>query len=1025
MFKFNKILGDPNARQLKKLEPLVEKINSLEADLEKLSDEQLKDKTQEFKNRLAKGETLDDILPEAFAVVRETAKRVLGMRHYDVQLIGGMILHRGEITEMRTGEGKTLVATLPLYLNALSGQGVHLVTVNDYLARRDATWMGKIYHALGMRVGIVQQQGVSYKYDPESGIKNHESSTEKQENNEENKEPEEAKSQIEEKDLKEVSRKEAYECDITYGTNNEFGFDYLRDNMAQTLDGQTQRQLYYAIVDEVDSILIDEARTPLIISAPATESQEMYHQFARIVPSLSEGEHYNVDEKMRAATLTDEGIHKVEKSLGVENLYAEGGIKQVHHLEQALKAHTLFKKDKEYVVQEGEVIIVDEFTGRLMQGRRYSDGLHQAIEAKEGVAIQQESVTMATITFQNLFRLYGKLAGMTGTAKTEEEEFAKIYGLPVMVVPTNKPIARQDLADRIYKNEQGKFEAVIKEIKEKQELGQPVLVGTVSIEKNEKLASMLDKAGVKYELLNAKDHEREAQVIAQAGRPGSVTIATNMAGRGVDIVLGGDPADKEMADAVKHLGGLHVIGTERHESRRIDNQLRGRSGRQGDPGSSAFFISTEDDLMRIFGSDRMKGVMERLGVPDDMPIENKIISKSIESAQKKVEGHNFDIRKHLVEYDDVINKHREVIYKMRQEILLVDSSAGSDDRLVSQSGTPPSPQAKGSDAAQVESSEPKNKTSSDATPDKSSEPQLILKEKILDMIEQEVSEVVSVHAQGENQENWNLDEIYEVVDTIFTVPLEVRLKLQDIEEKQKNIKTEKQKKSATNLAGQAALIEYLVDLSEQAYERWTDNLAASDAAQQSTESFVIKVEKAVILRSIDTLWVEHIDAMDHLRTGIGLRGYGQRDPLVEYKKEAFKMFASLQINIRKQLVYSVFKVGQPIRAAQQENLNLTGADKTMDKGQGQFSGVTATGPLPTQAQAGTGPRPPYNERGTAAERLAKKKEGVQDAPVTLSSSKGQKIGRNDPCPCGAVNPATGKIFKYKKCGMINAPHHKE
>jgi len=983
MFKFDKLLGDPNAKQIKKLEPEVKKINDLEPELEKLSDDQLKTKTQEFKERLAKGETLDDLLPEVFAVVREVSKRVLGMRHYDVQLIGGMILHRGEITEMRTGEGKTLVATLPLYLNALSGKGAHLVTVNDYLARRDAIWMGKVYHALGMSVGIVQQQGVSYKYDPES------KTPEEQE--------EQSKAVIETEEIVEVSRKEAYGCDITYGTNNEFGFDYLRDNMAQNLQAQTQRGLHYAIIDEVDSILIDEARTPLIISAPATESQEMYQQFARIVPTLNEGEDYNIDEKMRAATLTDEGIHKVEKALGVENLYAEEGIKQVHHLEQALKAHTLFKKDKEYVVQEGEVIIVDEFTGRLMQGRRYSDGLHQAIEAKEGVAIQQESVTMATITFQNLFRLYEKLAGMTGTAKTEEEEFAKIYGLPVMVVPTNKPIARADLPDRIYKNEKGKFEAVIKEIKEKQEVGQPVLVGTVSIEKNEKLSALLKKEGIKFAMLNAKDHEREAQVIAQAGRLGSVTIATNMAGRGVDIILGGDPLNKELAEAVKHLGGLHVIGTERHESRRIDNQLRGRSGRQGDPGSSVFFISTEDDLMRIFGSDRMKNVMDRLGVPDDMPIENKIISKSIESAQKKVEGHNFDIRKHLVEYDDVINKHREVVYKMRQEIL----ANGSVSHPASKNKTPDP------DAAHNELPEP---------------PTLALNDRILDMIEEEISEVVNFHAQGENQENWNLDEIYEVVDTIFSVPLEVRLKLQDIEDKIQKSRNHKDQKvtrlhrdsgGQAEVKGREALIEYLVSLSEEAYEKWIVNLEASEMAQQSSaENFVSQIEKAVLLRSIDTLWVEHIDAMDHLRQGIGLRGYGQRDPLVEYKKEAFKMFASLQVNIRKQLVYSVFKVGQPIKEAQQQNLNLTGANKTMSEGHGQFSNVTTTGPLPTSAQGGTigqAPRP--------AERLARKKEGVQDAPVTLSSSKGDKIGRNDPCPCGS-----GK--KYKKCGLINAPEHK-
>ncbi len=994
----DKIFGDPNAREIERLGAYVDKINALEPDLKKLSDEKLKGKTDEFKKRLEKGETLDDILAEAFATVREAARRTIGKRHYDVQLITGVVLHKGRIAEMKTGEGKTLAATLPLYLNALTGKGAHLVTVNDYLARLHAAWMGKVYHALGMTTSCIQQQGKSYVFSPDKGVAT------------DGKRDEQHVS-VDDDELREVTRKEAYACDITYGTNNEFGFDYLRDNMSQTLEEQVQRGLVYAIVDEVDSILIDEARTPLIISGPAQEATQMYHTFAKLIPTLSEGVDYNIDEKMRAATLTEEGIKKVEKALGVDNLYAEGGIRQVHHLEQALKAHALFKIDKDYVVRDGELIIVDEFTGRLMYGRRFSDGLHQALEAKEGLNVQQESVTMASITFQNYFRMYEKLSGMTGTAKTEEEEFAKIYGLSVLVIPTNKPIARIDKPDVIYKNEIGKFKAVIEEVKRRNEIGQPVLIGTVSIEKNEQLSSMLKSAGVKHELLNAKNHEREAEIIAQAGRVGAVTVATNMAGRGVDILLGGSPFDEELYETVKKLGGLHVIGTERHESRRIDNQLRGRAGRQGDPGSSQFYISTEDDLMRIFGSDRMKSVMERLGVPDDMPIEHKLISKSIESAQKKVEGHNFDMRKHIVQYDDVINKHRSTIYRQRQNILLSAGGKQTDDNLTNE-------------------------------------------DRIMDMIEREIRDVVTFHTQSDNEETWDIDEVYEVVDTILPLPISIRLDLQDM--------YEEVEKSGKKLKGREAVVEHLVNYVKTQYQELKKSFVYSksdkdkDLSGSITESVIQKhvsgdgvsdsvgaktskdsersdeaedktlgeseeegvkdvekvetppefvaIETAVLLRSIDTLWVEHLDAMDHLRQGIGLRGYGQRDPLVEYKREAYQMFNMLQDNIRKQVVYSIFKVAGirsfPQREEEQKQLVFSGAQKTLEKGSGQF-GSNVSGTLPSNfgAQANTAPA-----KSSAVEKMSNKVEGVKESPV----EKSDKVGRNDPCPCGS-----GK--KYKKC----------
>jgi len=662
-----KIFGDANEKYIGGLQPVIEKINSLEQRLEGFSDEELRAKTEEFKERIRKGQTLDDILPEAFALAREASKRTLKQRHFDVQLIGGIVLHQGKIAEMKTGEGKTLTATLALYLNALTGEGCHLVTVNDYLARRDAVWMGQIYSFLGLSVGCINHDQ-SFLYDP---------AFKKQDEDKDKMRDELGAFKVVEDFLRPSSRKEAYGADITYGTNNEYGFDYLRDNMVYDLKDQVQRGFNFAIVDEVDSILIDEARTPLIISAPDTESSKMYSEFARIIPQLDPNVDYEIDEKMRAATITEHGIERVEEILGMKDIYQEKGIRYLHHLEQSLRAQAinsktgqpLFARDRDYIVKDGQVIIVDEFTGRVMPGRRWSGGLHQAIEAKEGVAIQPESLTLGSITFQNYFRLYKKLAGMTGTAATSAEEFEKVYKLDTAMIPTHLPMVRSDLADKIYKTREGKFKAVVRAIKEMHEKGQPVLVGTVSIEKNEYLGKLLDREGIPHKILNAKHHEEEGQIIAQAGRFGAVTIATNMAGRGVDIILGGNPPDPNEATKVREQGGLHVIGTERHEARRIDNQLRGRAGRQGDPGSSQFFISLEDDLMRIFGGDRIKSLMEMLKIPEDEAIEAKMVSGVIESAQAKIEGANFDLRKHVLDYDDVLNKHRDVIYKKRKEIL--------------------------------------------------------------------------------------------------------------------------------------------------------------------------------------------------------------------------------------------------------------------------------------------------------------------------------------------------------------------
>ncbi len=918
----SKLFGDPNEKVIKQIEPVVSEINALEEKFSKLSDEDLSKMTDDFKKRIKEeGEDtdkiknkLDEILPEVFAVVREVARRKLNMRHFDVQLIGGIVLHRGQIAEMRTGEGKTLVATLPLYLNALTGKGVQLVTVNDYLSRVGAGWMAPVYGFLGLTVGAIVNQA-SFVYDPEY-IDD---------------------SQFDDrlKHFKKCERGEAYECDIIYGTNNEFGFDYLRDNMAPSLDAKVQRGFSFAIIDEVDSILIDEARTPLIISAPAEQSTDKYYQFTNLVQRLKENKateenpegeagDYNVDEKMHAVTLTEEGITKMEKWLGLGNIYVEKGIGEVHHIEQALKAHVLFKREKDYVVKNGEVIIVDEFTGRMMPGRRYSEGLHQAIEAKEGVDIQRESQTLATVTFQNYFRMYDKLSGMTGTAVTEAEEFGKIYNLEVVVIPTNKKIDRNDLNDLIYKTEMGKFKAVIVDIKERSAKGQPTLVGTISIEKNELLVEMMRREGLDPQLLNAKNHEKEARIIAQAGSPGAVTVATNMAGRGVDIILGGqideDASEVEKKEweennkKVKEAGGLCVIGTERHESRRIDNQLRGRAGRQGDPGESRFYLSTEDDLMRIFGGERMKGLMTTLRVPEDMPIENRIISSSIESAQKRVEGNNFDIRKHLVEYDDVVNKHREAIYKRRNEILV------------------------------NEKENPKK-----------------LSENILNMVEQEIEQVVSFHTASGDVKDWNINEIYEVVGTIFPVENKLKDDLSDIAEPTKKL---------DNAKARTKIIEHLISIAKDRYKIIEEKFKEAGFDWND-------LEKGISVRSIDSLWVEHLDAITYLRRGIGLRGYGQRDPLVEYKKEAYHMFNELNNLIQRQVVYGVYKLGQ----LDQFTTDQFKAPSISDRAK-QFSAPAKT--------------------------MSEKQGGEDVVPEKLKNEAGKKVGRNDPCPCGS-----GK--KYKKC----------
>ena len=824
-----KLFGDASSRRVKEFEPKLAQINALEADITNLTDPALHIKTSELKKRLEVGggvETLDDILPEAFALVREAARRTRNERHFDVQLTGGIILHEGGIAEMRTGEGKTLVATLPAYLNALSGQGVHIITVNDYLARRDATWMGQVYAALGLSVGVINHE-VSYIYDQEH--------VDKTKNELDRESDTEGFYKVVHEFLRPVSRREAYAADVTYGTNSEFGFDYLRDNLAYNPQNVVQRPHNYAIVDEVDSILIDEARTPLIISGPVAESERMYDKFAKIAAGLREPEDYTKDEKLKAITLTDAGITKTEKILGVDNIYTEGGIKFVHHIETALRAKALFLAEKDYVVKDGEVIIVDAFTGRLQPGRRWSEGLHQAIEAKEGVRIKEESRTYGSITYQNYFRMYKKLAGMTGTAVTSAEEFVKVYGMEVIKIPTNKPSVRIDHDDLIYQSEHGKWQAVARKVKELNKKGQPVLLGTVSIAKNEMLADYLLREGVKYNMLNAKNHEREGEFIALAGRRGAVTVATNMAGRGVDIKLGGPLASRDEYEEVKRLGGLFVIGTERHEARRIDNQLRGRSARQGDQGETQFFVSLEDDLMRVFGSERIKNMMGRFGIPEDEPIQSSLVTKSLESAQEKIEGLNFDARKHVLEYDDVLSFQRKLVYGRRRILLM-----GVDEE-----------------------------------------------------VEDYLSELtVDVHTQ----------------------------------------------------TGSSELKQIMINKKEELKELFLPSV------------------RQLFLQIIDMLWLEHLEAMDYLRSSVRLRAYGQRDPLIEYKREGLAMFKEMEANLVANITHMLPNVG---------GVHATSTEKNLQ------------------------------EVRESAENISKQSLGNR-------VSKSQEVGRNDPCPCGS-----GK--KYKKC----------
>ncbi len=838
-----KVFGSSNDRFLKTLRPLVSRINDLEQEIQVLDDAALAAKTIEFKQRVEKGEPLDDLLPESFAVVREAGKRVLGERHYDVQLVGGIILHQGKIAEMKTGEGKTLCSTLPVYLNGLSGKGVHLVTVNDYLAARDSEWMGQIYQFLGMQCGKIIHG------------------------------------------LDDDERRAAYGADITYGTNNEFGFDYLRDNMKFELDDFCQRGFNFAIVDEVDSILIDEARTPLIISGPADISTDLYKNVDRIMPKFKDEEHYTVDEKANQISLTDEGIALGEEMLGVDNLYDPNNIEKLHHLNQALKAHILFKKDVDYIVNNNQVVIVDEFTGRTMEGRRYSDGLHQALEAKENVTIEKENQTLASITFQNYFRMYDKLAGMTGTADTEAPEFRKIYNLGVVVMPTNQPMVREDYADVIYKNEDAKYRAVINEIEELHKAGRPVLVGTISIDVSEKIARMLKKKKVDHEVLNAKHHEREAEIIAAAGQLGKVTIATNMAGRGTDIKLG---------EGVVDVGGLHILGTSRHESRRIDNQLRGRAGRQGDPGSSRFFLSLEDDLLRIFGSDRISGIMEKLGMEEDEPIEHTMISRAIENAQRKVEGHNFDIRKHLLEYDDVMNKQREVIYQQRYDLL------------------------KGESAENV----------------------------VQDMIEDLVDGVVQEFFQERiDSIEWDWDEFGKRMEEIFhTAPAWS-------EEEREGLKFDSFK-------------EKTLDFVKQEYKK-QDEVNGVETQRQ--------IEKLILLQIVDSHWKDHLLSMDHLKEGIGLRGYGQKNPLNEYKREGFELFSAMIETVKSQTVSNLMRV----RVVREDDVERMEEERRRRQEQEQL-------------------------------RLNKGAAGESASSAQPVRREGDKIGRNAPCPCGS-----GK--KYKRC----------
>ena len=842
-----KIFGSKNDRMIKQYRRAVRAINEFEATIEPLSDSELAAKTVEFRERLAQGATVDELLPEAFAVVREAARRVLGERHYDVQLIGGMVLHEGRIAEMKTGEGKTLTSTLPVYLNALVGKGVHVVTVNDYLARRDVQWMGEVYRFLGLTTGCILHE------------------------------------------MNDAERREAYAADVTYGTNNEFGFDYLRDNMKFSLDDFCQRAFHYAIVDEVDSILIDEARTPLIISGPAEQTTDLYLKVDRIMRHFKPEEHYTKDEKSRQIMLTDDGVALAEELLEVDNLYDPRNINQLHHINQALKAHYVFQRDVDYIVKNGAVVIVDEFTGRTMEGRRYSDGLHQALEAKEGVKIEKENQTLASITFQNYFRMYKKLAGMTGTADTEAPEFKKIYNLDVVVIPTHQNMIRIDYADVIYKNQAAKYRNIVREIKELHEKGQPVLVGTISIDISEKIAAMLTKEGVPHDVLNAKQHEHEAEIVAGAGQKGRVTIATNMAGRGTDIKLG---------EGVRELGGLHILGTSRHESRRIDNQLRGRSGRQGDPGSSRFYLSLEDDLLRIFGSDRLSSIMDRLGMEEDEPIEHGMVSRAIENAQRKVEGHNFDIRKHLLEYDDVMNKQREVIYSQRREVL-----AGESVRPI-----------------------------------------------IDDMIDDLVAEAAAEFAQGKvPSEEWDWPALEERLGQVFNLQLDwTAEERQDLD--------------------RDTLTEKLREAVDQAYARQEERNGVEQTRQ---------LERMVLLQIVDALWKEHLLHMDHLKEGIGLRGYGQKNPLNEYKREGYNLFMRMVGAVKQHTISNLMR----IQLVQDDELARMEAERRQERERELEQARLLAGAAKADE--------------TQAERR----------PVQRAEDK---VGRNALCPCGS-----GK--KYKKC----------
>lgn len=875
-----KILGGSNEKVIKSLQSQVDLINSFEPRYKGMPEEELRQSKETYGKRFENGETLNELLPEVFAAVREASWRTLRMRHFDVQLMGGIVLHDGKISEMRTGEGKTLVATLPSFLNCLSGKGVHVVTVNDYLAGRDAQWMGQVYHYMGASVGVLQHDA-AYVYDPSAN-----NTTTGLEN------------------LRPVTREEAYASDITYGTNNEFGFDYLRDNMVVDAEKRSQQNRRgYAIVDEVDNILIDEARTPLIISGPSQESPQEYQQYARVVKNLRQDEDYSIDEKHRSVALSNDGITKLERMLNVDNIYDPSNIQMAHFVENALKANAVFQKDREYVVQDGNVVIVDEFTGRLMGGRRYSDGLHQAIEAKEGVKVQKESVTYATITLQNYFRLYDKLAGMTGTANTEAEEFWKIYKLEVVEIPTNKPMVRDDRRDLIYKDQDAKYKAVVKDIKEHHENGQPVLVGTTDIDLSEKLSAMLNREGVSHEVLNAKQHNREAIIIAQAGRPGAVTVATNMAGRGTDIILGGNPEALDVSmeqwqedhDRILDMGGLFIIGTERHEARRIDNQLRGRSGRQGDPGATRFYVALDDQLMRRFGGDSIKRFMD-WALEEDTPIESKAISKAIENAQVKTEGHHFDMRKHLVEYDDVVNAQRDIIYKEREKIL-----DGVDMKLSMQG-----------------------------------------------MVGEAISDILRYHISGNVPERWDIDSLLIELEGVLPLPAD----LKDPDDL-RNFSYEE-------------IEDMVLRHAEELYDRLEGSLGPEEMRA---------LERHIMLRVFDSNWVQHLTTIENLRQGVGLHAYGQRDPLVMYKKEGHEKFQELQVRIRKDVTQTVYRLGTMIH-----------------------EGSTVS--------AGTNTQKTKNIRSAAKGRSVM--ENVSQTKSTSSSSQGYKVGRNAPCPCGS-----GK--KYKRC----------